>query len=101
MKLNQELNELIAIFSSGMIAVAVRLFKATEKPSVIFVIGELLIGLSFCFVLAPAVQEHFALSTKSICAITWAGCFFSGMVLKQLEALIKAYFQKLTPKNNE
>ena len=95
---NNHVSDWIVLLLSSMSAVIVRLIKAAEKPSKSVVIGELILGLVFCFILAPAVQEYFALSLKAVCAITWAGAYFSGLVLKGMENIIKGYIDKITPK---
>ena len=97
----QEVKDLFVLFVCAMTAVVTRIVKATHKPSKMFIFGEILIGLAFCFFLAPAVQEQWNLSIQATCAITWVGASFSGLVLKCLEDLIKAYFTKFTPKNDE
>ena len=86
---NEQINEYLAYFVSGMAAVVSRLVRATERPSRSVIMGEVLIGLAFCFILAPALQEYYGLSTKAVCAITWAGSYFSGVILQGVEAVIK------------
>lgn len=104
MKPSQEINELMALFASAMIAVATKLIKASKKPSLLVIIGEVLIGLAFCFILAPAMQEYFGLSIRVVCAMTWVGAYFSGILLTGAESVIRDYFSKIafkTPKNND
>jgi hypothetical protein len=96
---NEQLNEYLAYFLSGMTAVMSRLIRATERPSKSVILGEVLIGLAFCFILAPAVQEKFGLSTKAVCAITWAGSYFSGLILKGIENIIKSHLDSLKKLN--
>jgi FtsH-binding integral membrane protein len=97
----QELKDVFVLFACAMTAVVTRIIKSTNKPSKMFIFGEILIGLAFCFFLAPAVQLQWSLSIQATCAITWVGAYFSGLVLKCLEDLIKAYFTSFTPKNDD
>jgi hypothetical protein len=97
----QELKDLFVLFVCAMTAVVTRIIKSTNKPSKMFIFGEILIGLAFCFFLAPAVQLQWNLSIQATCAITWVGAYFSGLVLKCLEDLIKAYFTSVTPKHDD
>jgi len=101
MKPSQEINDLLAIFFSGMTAVAIRLVRAIEKPSRPVIIGEVLVGLAFCFIIAPAAQERYSLSIKAVCAMTWAGAYFSGLLLQGAERILKGYVEKFTPKPKE
>ncbi len=98
---NDQLNEYIAYFFSGMTAVMARIIRATERPSKSVVMGEVLIGLAFCFILAPAAQEHYGLSTKAVCAMTWAGSYFSGIILKGVENVIKSYLEAIRKANQQ
>ena len=98
---NESLNDTLAIFASAMTAVATRLVRATAKPSKTVITGEILIGLAFCFFLAPAVQEYYGLSVKAICAMTWAGSYFSGLLLAASEKILLGYVKKFTPKNDD
>lgn len=97
----QEIKDLFVLFLCAMTAVCTRIVKAVDRPSKMFIFGEVLIGLAFCFFLAPAVKEHWSLSIQATCAITWVGSYFSGLVLKGLEEIIKGYFVKFTPKKDE
>lgn len=96
--INKELSELFTLFLCAMTAVTARIIKASEPPSKAVIMGEILIGLAFCFILAPAIKEHFGLSDKQIYAITWAGAYFSGLVLQGIENILKIYLEKITPK---
>jgi len=94
-----DLDEKIAVFASAMAAVTLKLVRATTRPSVAVIAAEVLIGLAFCFILAPAVQEHWNLSLKVVCAFTWIGALFSGILLQGAEVYIKAWLEKVTPDN--
>lgn len=96
--LSKELSELFTLFLCAMTAVTARIIKASEPPSKPVIIGEILIGLAFCFILAPAIKEHFGLSDKQIYAITWSGAYFSGLVLQGIENIIRGYLDKIAPK---
>jgi len=96
-----DLDEKMAVFASAMAAVTLKLVKATTRPSVAVIIAEVLLGLAFCFILAPAVQEHYNLSLKAVCAFTWIGALFSGILLQGAEVYIKAWLEKVTPDNNK
>ena len=91
MKQDQQINELLAVFASAMIAVSARLMSAVERPSKAIAVSEILVGLGFCFFLAPALQEHYKLSVKETCGIVWVSSYFSGLILKAGEDAIKSY----------
>jgi hypothetical protein len=97
-QVSKELSEYFTLFLCAMTAVAARIIKASEPPSKAVIFGEILIGLAFCFILAPAIKEYFSLSDREIYAITWAGAYFSGIVLQGIENIIKGYLSKITPK---
>ena len=96
-----EFDDKMAIFASAMSAVALKLVRATARPSIPVVVGEVLLGLTFCFIIAPAVQEYYHLSLKLICALTWIGALFSGILLQGAENVIKAWIEKVTPNDND
>ena len=96
-----EYDEKMAIFASAMSAIALKLIRATSRPSFPVVVGEILLGLTFCFIIAPAVQEYYNLSLKIICALTWIGALFSGILLQGAESVIKAWIGKVTPNDND
>ena len=101
---DEQLNEYLSYFLSGMTAVMARLIRASERPSKSVIIGEVLIGLAFCFIFAPAIQEHYGLSTKAVCVMTWAGSYFSGLILKGVETAIKSHLdgmKKAKPKKDD
>lgn len=92
-----DFDEKMAIFVSAMSAVALKLVRTASRPSVPVVVGEVLVGLAFCFIIAPAVQEYYNLSLKVICAFTWIGALFSSVLLQGAENTIKAWLTKITP----
>jgi hypothetical protein len=89
MKSDQNINDALLIFASAMLAIAIKVLRATERPSKTVFFGEVLIGVSFCWVIAPALQEYYGLSTKVTCALAWVSSYFSGLILKAAEEVLK------------
>ncbi len=90
---NSNLFEQLALFAASMIAVILRLLQQAEH-SIIGAIIEVVVGITFAFVIAPWISESYDLSTRSACFIAWAGTYFNHRLFKGADGIIQSYINK-------
>lgn len=91
MKDPSTINELLSLFCASMAAVISKLLKAAVRPSLTVIIAEVIVGCSFCFIIAPALAEWYGLSIKVACLFAWIGSYFSSLLIKSGEDIIQAW----------